>query len=276
MPPLKSNQTKQNTMKTRLILASMLATCVPCSAALYTENFDSGLGTFNLSHNNTANGNNFGYTNTNYTAGTSGAGELSGVIARVDPSRAAYVATSSILSTAGAKTALQLSGEGNLQQNDFDGNFQVGYMDTQNSNSFIGLNVGEPGGDSGTAFRATIMIRTDGGSEFRSNTINVAAETPFTFNLSYNPATDTINGTIAGQAASLTAAGFGGDSMTFDAFGLISNHGPSTYNSSWADMQTGAETSFDALTYTVPETSSAMLSLLGVIALASRRSRRQA
>lgn len=262
-------------MKTRLVLTSLLATCAPCFAALYTENFASGLGTFDLTSNNTGNGNSFGWSDSNYTSATPG-GELGGVIARVDPSRRAYVATSSILSTAGASTALQLSGEGNLQQNDFDGNFQVGYIDTGNVNSFLGINFGEPGGGSGTAFRAKLFIKTDGGSEYSGATIFVPVNTPFTFDLTYTPGpvTGVLAGLIAGQAVSLSVNGFGTDSQIFNAFGLQANHLAGPYNASWAGLQTGSQTTFDALTYSVPEASSALLSLVGALALMTRRSRR--
>ena len=271
-----ANQPTKN-MKPRLILPTLLAACAPCHAAVYVENFDTDLGTFDLTSGNTIAPNNYGYKATNNTGGTSGAGELGGAIGRYSSTATprSYVATSSLITGAGSNTSLEISGEGYLQLGTFDGNFQVGYLNTADD-SLLGINFGEPGGGSGTAFRAALRMVTEGGTATMTAPIFVPVDTAFTFALTYDGATGAFSGTIAGQNISQTSAAFAADtSTTFDAFGLQARHdGPFSPASTLA---TGTNTAFDALGYTVvPEPSSALMSILGLAALVARRSRRQA
>ncbi len=266
-------------MKPRHILTTFLAASASSQAAVFIENFDSGLGSFDLVSGNSVAPNNYGYKATNNTGGASAAGELGGAIGRygTDATPRSYVATSSILSTAGSDTSLELSGEGYLQTGTFDGNFQVGYLNTGNT-SLLGINFGEPGGGSGTAFRAALRMVTDGNSALMGTTIFVPVETAFTFSLTWVASTGVFSGTIANQSVNLTSTAFAADTTTkFNAFGLQARHDGSVTPAS--SLATGADTAFDALGYTtaaVPEPSAALLSIMGLTALVVRRSRRLA
>ena len=85
--------------------------------ATVTEAFTGGLGGFDATVGNTANGNNFGYSNTNFAGDT--AGELGGTFARTNPD--AYVADTSLGGNVDATKAFQFGGLLSLDNIDADG-----------------------------------------------------------------------------------------------------------------------------------------------------------
>src|SRR5262245_14237704 len=124
---------RSNSKRHSLWLAVLCCSATAASAATttITEPFNTGLGRFTTQVRNAANGDNFGFSNTDNTGtggGGSAAGELGGVFARTPEGTPAYVADTAI----GVLTNtddLSCSGKFIVTANNgFNGGFLAGYI----------------------------------------------------------------------------------------------------------------------------------------------------
>jgi hypothetical protein len=221
-----------------------------------------------------ANGQNFGFSNTNFAGGT--AGEAGGTFARTQ-SADAYA---DIDLTGGAgdfdrTKNLALSGKFTITgSSNPDNSVFVGYLNDNlgvGSLQFVGLIILDP---SGPNFRGEAWIRDAAGNNFRSNVVGLPLNTDFTFSLTYAANLDgsgTLSGTIAGTAVTISA---GASTDPFDKFGIGAGFNGSD------DASLTMDVFFDDLTYDiytapVPEPAGLTLAIIGMVAVVggARRSR---
>jgi len=209
--------------------------------------------TFDTEASTTANGwtgignrispNNYGWANTDLVLGTGTSGALGGIIAR--SAAYSYYADTNIGTFDRTKT-LRLAGSFRLENDDFDGNFFLGYFDHNNLpapgapiNNFLGIQIDEPGGNP-DLFRS--WARVYGNDVMGSDQINLSQNATLAFDLLWTGSPNgsgTLTGTLAGQPVNfIVGAGTG----TFTAFGLLVR-GISNTN-----LKTG-NSYFDNLTY---------------------------
>ncbi len=205
-------------------------------AATITETFDSDLGNFDTAVNNRVNGNDWGWSNTNNAGGT--AGELGGREKRTGDD---YVCDATLGGSLTENDAIIMRGKGWLRNDDADGVFFVGYRAVGGGSGSLGIVLEEPKDDTSGRFRMTLKA---GGAE--SDTYwPVPDDTPFEFDLSYNPVTKVLSGTINGQFATADIGTVG--SFSVDAFGVFDTSSDS--RSQYFDF------AFDDLEYTLPAVS---------------------
>jgi len=214
--------------------------------ALRTATFDGGLGLFQTELRNKDNGNAFGFSNTLNAGGK--AGELGGVFARTSTANAAYVGDTKLGGRLlPAFQDLVIKGKLYLNDQNFDGNLYIGYVDTQNLGVFLGVNISEPGGGVAPNFRG--FARIPGAN---TALIPLAATAVHEFDLAWKASTRTLTGKLAGQDVKLTAdpgmASF--DAFVVGAFGVGSGN----------PAQLG-EMFVDDLTYTFATEAAALPSL---------------
>ena len=182
-----------------------------------TETFDTGLGTFDSAKNNTANGNNFGFSSTANAGGNPG--EAGGVLARTTTADAAYIGDVTLGGRLSLALPLILRGRFFLQADTADGDMFIGYADTAKLGNRLGLLIAEPGGGVEPNFR--VFISANGKT---SETFPVAPGKAWGFDLAWDPNAGRMQGTIAGQAVDF-AAGTG--TTEFDSF-LVGAYGASS------------------------------------------------
>ena len=253
-------------------LALMGCLTAPAYAATVTETFNSSAGAFTTQVRNGVGGNSIAFSNTDSTGtggGTSGAGEMGGTFARTAEGTPTYVAAS----LGGSLTRddnLSLSGRFILTANNsMDGGICVGYVNTSSDSPFgfgdagvTGFQIVEP--NPGPSARARLISRgQDIGGSAQSG---IEFNTEYSFNLTYNPVTRELGGTVGPLTFPATATGLAAGE-TFNAFALLSG----TAGSSNAGQT--ATAFFDDLTYAVvPEPASASALLLaGAVATLRRR-----
>jgi hypothetical protein len=242
-------------------------------AVTRTETFDSSAGNFTTQVRNGVDGNNLAFSNTDNTGtggGTSGAGEFGGVFARTSEATPAYVADANLGGSLIRTDVLSLSGRFIVTANDgMDGSICVGYINTSSDSpfgssgdaGFTGFAILEP--NPGPALRAQLFAK---GNNITGSQSGIDLNTEYSFNLTYDPNTFVLGGTIGPLTFPPAQTGLDpGD--TFNAFAMLSG----TAGSSNAGQTATAY--FDDLTYTiVPEPASALL-MVGAAAMLRRRQR---
>lgn len=178
-------------------------------------------------HDNSLNGNSFGFQSTNFT-GLSPAGEAGGTIART--SNLAYYADLTLGATPTLGQGLQSSGELAVTSFAFNNAIRIGYFDANASSgsiAFAGFQVAEP--QSGSLLRILASIHLEDGSFLESGTpVLISANTNYTWTANWNPSTlveqveffnsvGTSLGTSTVQINSLNVA----QSGPFNAFGIL-------------------------------------------------------
>jgi len=234
-------------------------------AAIVTETFDTGAGNFTTEVANGVGGNSLAWSNTDNTGtggGSSGAGEFGGVFARTSEATPAYVADANLGGSLTRDDNLSLSGRFIVTAQDgMDGGIVVGYINTSGVSPFggsagdygiLGFEIVEP--NPGPALRARLIAK---GNDLGSPQSGIELNTQYDFNLTYNPGTQELSGTIGPLVFGATATGLNvGD--TFNAFAMLSGTAGSS------DSGKTATAYFDDLTYTVvPEPASALLIIVG-------------
>jgi hypothetical protein len=228
-----------NDLTNTICLAASLV-CL-CQLATATETFDTEATTTAngwTGSGNTADGNNFGWSDTGNVLGS--AGEAGGAFARSSTWR--YFADTGIEARNRASSVLRMKGSFKLANVNFDGHIHIGYFNTGSpTNNFVGIRIEEPSGAGGNPFRGRLHVRGTGGAT--AAIINLAQDTTLTFDLTWTGHADgsgTLSGTLAGTRVSLTVnAGDG----TFDAFGLLTGGAGSN------DSTLVVNAHFDNLTY---------------------------
>jgi len=201
-----------------------------------TETFDSSLGRFDLAIRNRENGNDFGFSNTANAGGA--AGEAGGTLVRTSNAEVAYIGEA--MSGGVLYPALQnlvLKGRFILRNYDFDGEVFIGYVNTQNVSSRLGLVIREPGGGFAPAFRGNVVV-----AGAWSTTLPLEADTVHSFDLKWDAASHTWSGTIAGQPMDFSSSP---GSINFDAFIF------GAFGASSSDPTRGVECYVDELSYTI-------------------------
>jgi len=261
-------------VKFAAVIASI---ATPCSAlaGLITESFNSGPGRFTTQLRANTAGNSIGFSNTDNTGtsgGGSGAGEMGGTFARTPSPTPGYVADGNI-GTLTPSDNLSLSGHFIVTaQNSFNGNIFVGYIRTDNDNPYSGNGNGGLTGFSildGSPLRARMWSR---GSAFGGATQSgILLNTPYTYNLTYDPGTGMMGGTIGPLTFAAAATGLQ-PTDTFNGFAIMAGGAGDSQ-----PTQT-ANTFFDDVTYNiaaVPEPGSALLLGPAAACLLAKRRRRQ-
>jgi hypothetical protein len=164
---------------------------------------------------NTASGNNFKWSNTSTVSGS--VGEAGGSFARSVSYR--YFANTSI-GTYERTNTLRMQGSFKLNNQDFDGNFYLGYfkIGAQSAN-FAGISIAEPSGATSNPFRASASVNGTGGAS--SAQINLTQDALLSYDLTWNGNADgsgTLSGTLAGTPVNVAVAAGSG---SYDAFGLM-------------------------------------------------------
>jgi uncharacterized repeat protein (TIGR02543 family) len=225
-----------------LSITASLALVGVLQASTVTETFDSAeSATTNgwTGVGNTTNNNNYGWSNTN-DAGDA-AGEAGGIFARSAGIRY-YADTNG--GTLTRNNTLTMSGKFVLLNDNFDGNFRIGFFNTADvPNNFVGIEFSEPTPTVADPFRGFAAVGGTGGAS--TDTIPLTPDTPLTFNLTFTPAiaadgSGTLTGTVGETAVNVAVAAGSG---SFNAFGLVSG-GFSNQNQKTAGCY------FDDLTYT--------------------------
>jgi hypothetical protein len=231
-----------------LPLAATLALAGGLKASTVTETFDSAESTAAngwTASGNEANGNNFGWSNSNEAGGT--AGEAGGFFAR-STAYGSYADTSG--GTLSRTHTLNMSGSFRLRNGYlFEGKFYIGFFDPaslvsgQAPANFVGISFAEPEADPEDPFLGTALVIGNGGSD--SGVINLPQDTTLAFNLTWTGSPDgsgTLTGTLAGTDIGTMNVAAG--SANFTAFGLLG--GGNSYDLSYLTT----EAYFDNLTYT--------------------------
>jgi hypothetical protein len=262
--------------KSRLIASAVLSIVITSAAYAQlptrTESFDSGLGFFNSTSGNLDSGNSFDFSNSDNTLGSSGPGELGGVLARQGSWD--YVADANFGGGTLLRTdTLTMSGELVITANNSaNGTIGLGWFDTnttgstQTGRNFLGITIAEPGATTGGRFRLALSAINNAGTFSSGGQFLVTVGTPITFSLTYTGNANgggVFNGTVGGSNISFNVPNSTGS--VFNAFGFGTG-----FNS---DNATQTATGFaDNLSYTIPEPGSAVLLSLGALFLL-RRSR---
>lgn len=233
----------------------------------FTENFNSAVSVSTdgwQGYNTSANGNSFGFRNSNVSGGTNGAGEAGGTFAR--RSAIVYYGDTSLGSTFNLANVLHAEGElGTANYAGFNGDLLIGFFNTNSANqtsfaNFAGFSFVDPGnGTVGNRIRALVYPAGGPGSAsvpLDSGTVNAAT---YKFRLDYDPAggvnhlgqltVEFFNGSgssIGATNCDLTAAQRA-EGATFNAFGLVNGQNTD-------DATKKFDVYLDALTYTVAAT----------------------
>ena len=263
-------------VKLAAVVGSLAA---PCSAlaTLVTETFTGGAGRFTTNVRNPGGGNNIAYTNTDKTTtngGTgSGAGEMGGTFARTPSGTPSYVADPNT-GTLTPLSNLNMSGHFIATNNvSFNGNVLAGYIVVNNDDPYGNGNAGLTGFsliDGSPNLRARLYAR---GKAIGSAALSgVALDTPYDFNLTYDPVAQTLAGNVGPLVFPAAATGFL-PTDTFTGFAILGGSAGSSIPASTV------ETYFDDLTYNtvVPEPGSALVVAVsaGAYLLTSKRHRRR-
>ncbi|HNQ90092.1 MAG TPA: Ig-like domain-containing protein [Verrucomicrobiota bacterium] len=184
-----------------------------------TETFTDGLAWWPLQVNNGQNGSSLAPADTTEAGGT--APELAGTIARSSDADPFYVGerVQGAVLYPGAQD-LALKGRFLLHDLGFDGRWFIGYVNTSNLGSRLGIEFTEPGGGL-AGFRANV-VAPNGGSPI----VECLPETPIEFDLQWSAATGTLTGKLAGQDVQFQAAvgGAGLDAFVVGAWGVGSSN----------------------------------------------------
>ena len=179
--------------------------------ALVKETFDRDLGEFDTEADNRSGGSDWGWSGSNNAGGT--VGELGGKEKR---SGDGYVCDASLGGSLTEKDTIVMRGKGWLENINADENFFVGYKLLGIVGSKVGIAIGEPKSDTSGKFGMALVA---GGAQ--SNTYwPVPDNTPFDFNLLYDPNTQVLCGTINGQFATTADNGTAGK-FRVDSFGVF-------------------------------------------------------
>lgn len=180
---------------------SLTATSAPVSVYVVapqplsdiTEPFTTGLDRFQTETNNEADGNNFGFSDTQ-NAGGAATGEAGGLFVR--STSPAYLADTNTGNLYPQFEDLDLSGQLYLQNNNWNGTAFIGYINNANFNASFGISIDEPDADSN--FRGYVVIGSASSAE-----IDLPPGTPISFSLHWSSTNQTVTGTLAGQPVSL-------------------------------------------------------------------------
>ncbi|MHC4648318.1 MAG: SUMF1/EgtB/PvdO family nonheme iron enzyme [Planctomycetota bacterium] len=178
---------------------------------LVRETFAGDLGEFDTEVNNRTGGNDWGWANSNNAGGK--AGELAG---REKRSADDYVCDATLGGSLTEKNTIIIRGKGWIQDINADENLLVGYKSLGSRDSKMGIVIGEPKSDTSGKFSMTLVA---GGGE-SDMYWPVPDNTPFEFDLSYDPNTQVFSGTINGQFATTADNGTVG-TFSVDAFGVF-------------------------------------------------------
>lgn len=203
---------------------------------LRLEGFDGGLGAFKSELRNHENGNDFGFSNTQNAGGK--AGELGGILARTVTANAGYVADTNLGGRLlPAFQNLVLRGKLFLNNVNFDGDMYIGYADTANLSTFMGVRINEPGGGVQPNYRGFVTM-----PGAATAIIALAPNTVHEFDLAWNATARTFTGKLGGQDVAIS-----GDpgNASFDAV-LVGAYGAGSPN---ADQK--GELFVDDLSYSV-------------------------
>jgi hypothetical protein len=245
-----------------------------------TENFDSAASAaLNgwTGFNNTANGNNYGFSNSNNTGGNP-AGEAGGIFSRA--TSLSYYADTTVGDLPFMDLFNRLEARGELAlvtAATQDTQFDVGFFDRTESPiqyaAFLGFRVGF---DSGGGFAISSQGVQQGGT---SGTLGVGT---YTWSMVYDPNFSSNDGRVTtvftnsvgsqvlevhtdiASGAKIGRSARTGGYFNIDAFGLLAGENGSTVSDSM-------EAYIDGLVYTIPETTSAVLLLVASAFLRRRR-----
>lgn len=183
---------------------------------LLSQSFDSSPADW-VQINNPNGGNNFGFSNSDFTGVTSGAGESGGSFVRTDQ-RHSYIDTT-IGGSSGLDLPLSFSGELDVASvaSDFNTVVLFGYVDASDSTGqfpdAIGLFLAEAGGNSTTQYRAFGGI-SSGSTLLLTNAFTLDINTDRTFEFDWDPD----GGTGSGEfSLTISGAGGGSDSRSLTA-----------------------------------------------------------
>ena len=231
-----------------LCVVAVMVVSAAANAAMVRENFNAGLGQFDLVFNLPGGGNDFGLSNTNNAGGS--AGELGGTVARTMP-EARYVADVTLGGDLTTNEELKMSGQFMLKDINYDGYFFFGWFNTANvpqragqiTVNSMGLLFMEPGGSSGGSFRLNVCA--GGFAVGRTGPPYAPQNQVVSFSLTFTPSgigdgSGTLSGKIADQDVTLEVES---NEDVYNAFGLVVG-----YDNSTADNK--ANVYFDNLQYT--------------------------
>ena len=170
-----------------------------------------GLGEFDTEVNNRSGGSDWGWSSSNNAGAT--VGELGGKEKR---SGDGYVCDATIGGSLKEEDTIIIRGKGWLQNINADENFFVGYRTLGKVGSKIGITIGESKSDTAGEFSMTLVA----GGAHSDTYWPVADSTPFEFDLSYDPDTQVLCGTINGQFATTADNGTAGK-FSVDSFGVF-------------------------------------------------------
>jgi len=200
----------KSTICTLLVAAMSLIGAASAKTIIITETFDTGLGNFDTEANNRVGGNNYGWSDTNNAGGT--AGELAGREKRSGVLYD-YVCDATLGAPLTDSDTIVMRGKGWIRNDNANGISLIGYHAIGGGNGRLGILLEEPKDSTAGRFRMTLVAGSAESQEYSP----VPDDTPFEFDLMYDPDTKVFSGTIYGQSVSLTGVG----SFSVDAFGFF-------------------------------------------------------
>ncbi len=227
----------QNLLKSGLLSFLLLALAGSASAASVTENFstDPALRGW-TGNNNNSDFFSFGWSFTDNALGPANKGEIGGIICR-NSGRSNWYADTTLGGLFSRTNTFSFSGTMFLNNMDANGNWFIGYFDTNSSSqNLIGIRITNPNTASAGKFRVKAQCNSSAAANVAAPATDIllAVNTPLAFSLTWtgNPdGSGTLIGTIAGTSVTLSdTRALAAESFNAFGVGILTVNNPNRAN----------------------------------------------